>query len=83
MKKKTVTEIFLSSLVSIPLIAILFLALTLDALLEDSSSGDAPIHHCKLYEEYKERYMVTPFLYHYRKSFRCVECKKPYKEGNK
>lgn len=83
MKKKTATEIFLSSLIFIPLITILFLALALDILLEDSPGGNAPIHHCELYEEYEERYMVTPFLYRYRKSFRCVECKKPYKEGNK
>lgn len=79
MKKKTITEIFLSSLVFIPLITILFLVLTLDILIEDSPGGNAPIHHCELYEEYEERYMVTPFLYRYRKSFRCVECKKPYK----
>lgn len=37
-------------------------------------------HQCTTFIKYNEHYMVSPLMWNYRESFKCVECGKDYKE---
>ena len=37
-------------------------------------------HECITFIKYKEHYMITPMTWHYRNSFKCIECGKDYKD---
>ena len=37
-------------------------------------------HECTTFVKYNEHYMVSPLMWNYRESFKCIECEKDYKE---
>lgn len=37
-------------------------------------------HECTTFTKYNEHYQITPMSWGYRDSFKCIECKKDYKD---
>lgn len=37
-------------------------------------------HECTTFVKYQEHYMITSMTWHYRNSFKCIECGKDYKD---
>lgn len=59
---------------------LLFFIMVMLAVLEPENEELENKHECTTYVKYQEHYQITPMTWYYRDSFKCIECRKDWKD---
>lgn len=77
MKCKTVSfEIIIITMLIFCTILLLLTSIASSTLIEEKEDK----HECTTFIKYNEHYQITPLSWGYRDSFKCVKCRKDYKD---
>ena len=74
--KDKIVEVF-ATIIGLGTVVLLLL---LDALFP-TTSEEQKKHECINFVKYQEHYQITPMTWGYRDSFKCIECKKDWKNN--